>query len=223
MIDAITLLKRRPDLSVEQFQEYWRLRHADVIAKLPGVERYAQSHPLPATYRDEEPVYDGIAELWASDSQAFRDIAASEAYAAVQADEAQFLDRESIALVLTNEHLIEDGPVTDTAVKCIRFFKRKGGMAIEDFQSYWRDRHGALMAALPGLVRYVQCHARAGAYAKDRQPAHDGFDMTWFASLDAWRRAMDSVAYGRARADQANFLLPGDCPQILAREYLLID
>ncbi len=223
MINAITLLKRRPDLSVEQFQEYWRLRHADVIARLPGVERYAQSHPLPATYRDGDPIYDGIAELWARNSQAFRDIGVSEAYKEVQADESHFLDRKSIALVLTDEHLIKDGPATDTAVKWIRFFNRKEGMTVEDFQSYWRDTHGALMAALPALVRYLQCHARAGAYAKGRQPAHDGVDMTWFASLDAWHSAMESAAYGRARADQANFLVPRDCPQVIAREYLLID
>ena len=221
-INAITLLKRRPDLSADEFQDYWRNRHAEVIAKLPGVERYVQSHPLAEIYADDEPVYDGVAELWAKDSQAFRDIGASEAYAAVQADEENFLDRKAIALVLTDEHILKEGPIAAEGVKCIRIFRRRQDLTLEDFQTYWRERHGALVAAIPGLERYAQYPARAGAYASGRQPACDGFDMSWFGSLDAWRNAMNSAEYLHARGDDGNFLATGDCAQIIAREYLCI-
>ncbi|NIV18954.1 MAG: EthD family reductase, partial [Woeseiaceae bacterium] len=31
---------------LEEFRNYWRNQHAGIIAKLPGVQRYVQSHPL---------------------------------------------------------------------------------------------------------------------------------------------------------------------------------
>jgi uncharacterized protein (TIGR02118 family) len=223
IINAVSLLKRRADLSVEAFQHHWRYDHAKLIARLPGVRRYAQSHPLDECYRGEQPPYDGIAELWAADSQAFRDIAASDAYAAVQADEQKFLERAAIALVLTDEHVMVDGPVAADSVKRIRLLNRRSDLTAEAFQSYWRDRYGPLIAGLPGLERYVQYHARPGAYGRDRQPAYDGFDVSWFASMDALRDAIDSDACDQAHREQGNFLARGNCPQVLTREYLIIE
>ena len=222
MINAFTLLKRKPGLSVAGFQRYWRHEHADLIACLPGVKRYVQSHVLGEYHQGEEPIYDGIAELSVNDSQAFRDISTSDAYAAVQADEEKFLDRAAIALVLTDEHVIKDGPVVDDSVKRVRLFNRRRDLPFDEFQSYWRDQHGPLIATLPSLDRYVQYHARAGGYAKGRQPAYDGFDITWFGSVNALQSAMKSAEFERSRSNEGNFLVAGDCPQIMAREYVII-
>lgn len=222
MIDAVTLLSRKPGMTVEAFQRYWRHEHAAVIARLPGVERYVQSHPLAETYQGSNPVCDGIAELWARDSQAFREIGKSTAYVAVQADEERFLDRTRIALVLTEEHVIEDGPVTTRGVKCIRLLKRKAGVTVEAFRDCWLGRYGPQVASLPALERYVQCHARRSAYADGRQPAYDGFDITWFASIDAQRRAMQSTAQDRASEIARDFLASDGCAQILAMEHVII-
>jgi uncharacterized protein (TIGR02118 family) len=221
VINAVNLLSRKPGLSVDAFQEHWRTRHADLILKLPGVVRYVQSHPLPEMYQDGQPAYDGIAELWARDSQAFRDIAASDAYAAVQTDEEKFLDRTAIALVLTDEHVIKDGPVTADGVKCIQFFNRTPDMPVEEFQSRWREDYGPQIAGLPSLDRYLQYHARLGGYSHGRQPAYDGFDVTWYESVDALRHAMNSNDYERSRSGQGNFLASDGCRQILTRELVI--
>jgi len=222
MINAISLLKRKPGLSVEAFQEHWRTGHAKLIALLPGVRRYVQSHPLPEMYEDGKPEYDGIAELWANDSQAFRDIGASDAYVAVQADEEKFLDRNAIALVLTDERVIKDGPVAADGVKRIQLFKRKRDMPVEEFQSHWRGEYGSDVSSLPSLDRYVQYHARLGAYARAREPAYDGFDITWFQSANALRLAMNSEVNDRVLSGQSNFLATDDCRQILTRELVII-
>lgn len=222
MINAVSLLKRKPGLTAAEFQRYWRHEHAGVIANLPGVQRYIQSHPLAENYEGREPVYDGIAELWARDSQAFRDIAASDAYLAVQKDEENFLDRTAIALVLTDERIIKEGPVAADGVKCIRFMSRRSGMPVEEFQAYWHDEYGPLLAALPSLDRYVQYHARLGGYTHGRQPRYDGFDVTWFASNGALCNAKDSTIYEQNRNGQKDFLAVDDCPQILCREYRFI-
>lgn len=160
--------------------------------------------------------------MWAADSQAFRDIAASDAYAAVQADEQKFLEPAAIALVLTDEYVIKDGPATATGVKCIRLLSRRSDLTVEAFRSHWLDGYGPLIAGLPLLERYVQYHARPGAYGRGRQPAYDGFDVTWFGSMAALRAAIDSGNYDHARRQQGNFLAVGKCPQVLAREYLIV-
>ncbi len=222
MINAVTLLWRKPGMSVDEFQRYWRHEHAEVIAGLPGFQRYAQSHPLAENLPGEGLVCDGFAELWANDSQVFRDIAACEAYSLVLADEEKFLDRAANTLVLTDEHIIIDGEVAVDGVKCIQFFKRRQGLAVDEFQTCWRDTYGPLMAALPMLDRYVQYPTRTGAYAHGRRPAYDGFDITWFDSIDALQSSMNSPVYARVRSAQEIFLSIGSCPQMVTREHVIV-
>lgn len=62
-VKAVFLLKRRPDLSVAEFQDYWLNGHAPQIPRDMGVLRYVQCHQLPETYAGGEPAYDGVAEL----------------------------------------------------------------------------------------------------------------------------------------------------------------
>ena len=70
-IKAVFLLKRRPDLSVGQFQDYWLHGHAPQIPLDMGVLRYVQSHVLPETYAHGAPVFDGMAALWFENMEAF--------------------------------------------------------------------------------------------------------------------------------------------------------
>jgi uncharacterized protein (TIGR02118 family) len=73
-VKLIYLLKRQPHLSREEFQEYWREKHAPLVQSVAGaqkIRRYVQAH----TMHDEvnqalqqsagrpEP-FDGVAELW---------------------------------------------------------------------------------------------------------------------------------------------------------------
>ena len=93
MIKAVTTFKRRPDLSVEAFRRHWRTDHAALVTELPGLRRYVQNHAHDSAYaRGREPDFDGIAETWFDDSDAMRAVAASDAYAAVRADEPNFID-----------------------------------------------------------------------------------------------------------------------------------
>jgi uncharacterized protein (TIGR02118 family) len=104
MVKVLTFLKRRPGMAVEDFQRYWLTRHPEVVGRLPGVRRYVQSHTLVGAYAKGEPVWDGIAEVWAEDTDALRAMTRSPHHAAVQADEAQFIDRATMGLIVTEEH-----------------------------------------------------------------------------------------------------------------------
>ena len=68
---AIFLLRRRPDMTVAQFQDYWITGHAPQIPRDAGILRYVQCHQVPESYADGEPPYDGVAELSFADDAAF--------------------------------------------------------------------------------------------------------------------------------------------------------
>lgn len=47
MIGALSLLKHKPEHTVEQFKHHWRHVHGPLAADLHGVRRYVQSHFIP--------------------------------------------------------------------------------------------------------------------------------------------------------------------------------
>jgi len=172
LIKVVIFLKRRPDLAPERFQEHWRTRHAELIVRLPGIRRYVQNAAL-----DAQSAYDGVAESSFDDTQAMKALARSPEYAAVLADEPNFIDRASMTSIITEEHLIKDGPAG--GVKGIAFVTREAGAPIDEFFRAWLER-GALDARAEGLRRYVQCHTRRAIYDSGRTPPYDGVEMLWF-------------------------------------------
>jgi len=222
MVKVLTFLKRKPEMSVEDFQRYWLTRHPDVVTRLPGVRRYVQSHTLPSAYKRGEPVYDGIAEVWADDTDALRAMTRSPQNAAVRADEAEFIDRERMGIIVTEDHTVVDGAAGPDAVKAIEFLSRRPSSSIEDFQRHWREAHGALLARIPGLARCVLSATRRSAYEAGRTPAHDGATLMWFGTPDALRAAAGSAEYKAAVADRPNFLAPGEPPFIVTREHVIV-
>ncbi len=221
MVKAVSFFKRKSGMSVEAFQAYWRSAHPEVVVKLPGIRRYVQSHTLLSGYRKAEPIYDGIAEIWFDDTRAMRALAGSDQYAAVQADEEKFIDHSTMGLIITEEHLIKDGPVPADGVKNIEFVTHKPGMSIEAFQRYWREVHGPLAALIPMVQRYVQSHTRRSAYESGRTPAHDGVAITWFDDTQAMRASAATAEYARVRDDEANFIAP-DPPFIITKEHVIV-
>ena len=71
VVKAICLLRRRADMTVAEFQDYWRTSHAPQIPRDAGVLRYVQCHQPPETYTEGTPRYDGVAELTFDDYTAF--------------------------------------------------------------------------------------------------------------------------------------------------------
>jgi len=218
VIKAVTVFKRRPGLSVEDFRLHWRTTHAEVVTKLPGLRRYVQNPAHDSGYaRGREPDFDGIAETWFDDTDAMRAVAASEQYAAVQADEPNFIEVAGMAMVLCDEVPIVDGP--RAPLKFVAFVRRKPGMDVADFQQYWRTVHGPIAAENPYIRRYVQHHVRPRAYETGRAPAYDGAAMTWFDSFDDMRASAGTPALAATVADQAAFLdVDGRLPFVVVTE-----
>jgi len=221
MVKSVVFFKRKAGIPVDEFQAYWRTRHPDVVLKLPGVRRYVQSHTLTSIYAKREPVYDGIAELWADDLGALRAMVKDPHDPAVKADEAQFIDGASMRAIVTREHVIKDGSAPAGGIKSVEFVTRRPDLTIESFQRHWREVHGPIAATIPVLRRYVQSHTLLETYAR-RPPAYDGAAITWFESTAAMRHSATTSEYARTRADEPNFMAPGDVSTILTTEHVIL-
>lgn len=210
MIKTVIFFRRRPGMGLAAFQEHWRTAHAELIVKLPGIRRYVQNHVLPAQAGGAEPAFDAVAESSFDDTQAMKTLAKSPEYAVVLADEPDFIDRATMGMIVTEEHVLKDGPVPPDAVKSIALINRRSGMHVEEFFRDWREVHGPRVAALPGVCRYVQCHTRRSAYDSGRTPAFDGAAMAW---LDGVAAPAEATA---AHSD------PKRSVQLLARELVVL-
>lgn len=222
MVKAVSFFKRRAGMSVDDFQAYWRTHHPAVVTALPGIRRYVQSHTLASGYRKGEPAWDGIAEVWFDDTAALRALAGTPAHASVRADEAKFIDHATMSLVITEEHVVKDGPAPAGGVKNVEFVHRRPGMDVGAFQAYWRETHGPIAARIATIRRYVQSHARRSAYEGGRAPACDGFAITWWDDVDGMRASAASPEYARTRADEPNFLDVARLSFIITREHVIV-
>ncbi|MEL7129939.1 MAG: EthD domain-containing protein [Pseudomonadota bacterium] len=109
-------------------------------------------------------------------------------------------------------------------IKLTFCLRRKPGLSLEDFQAYWRDQHGPLVAKhkeVLGIRKYIQCHARpsdaeipiraARAGSIDIAPEpYDGVAELWFDSFEAIAGLAsnpEAVAAGRELLqDEAKFI-----------------
>lgn len=222
MVKVIYFIKRKPGMDLQEFRRYWLNQHAQLVLKVPEVRKYVQSHTMDSGYRRHEPIYDGVAELWYDSTDVMRGIADTPESRAALADDPNFIDMEKFRFVITEERVQKENPVVPGMPKLIAFIKRKPGMAVEDFQSYWRKTHGPLAQRVPGIRRYVQCHVRPSAYAAGREPLYDGVAETWFEDEAAMKAGTGTAEYRAVRADEPNFIAPGPLPFIVALEHLIL-
>lgn len=90
-------------------------------------------------------------------------------------------------------------------VKALNFFKRKPGLSVEDFRSYWLNQHAAIIRAIPELRKYVASITLPSAY-RNREPLYDGISEAWFDDEDTLRVTADSPPRRAATADDTRFV-----------------
>ncbi len=103
MVKLIYCISKRPDMSVKEFQSYWRNVHAPIAGAIPGLRRYVQCHVVPETYGRNTPPYDGAAELWFDDLDALRAAMRTPEVGAALEDEKNFIDHSHVASFVTIE------------------------------------------------------------------------------------------------------------------------
>ena len=117
-------VRKRAELSDEEFRSYWLERHGPLVRSLweagrfPGMVKYVQSHTIvdaseSVSARCGQPPYDGITEVWMDPArQGTGDdagrAAAAEAGRKLLEDESKFIDFDNSSVFVTTEHVIFD-------------------------------------------------------------------------------------------------------------------
>ncbi len=183
MIRLTFVLRRKPELSLEEFQSYWRTTHGPLVAKhaehLKAL-RYVQVHTLEDPVNDGmaqarggmEPPYDGVAELWWSSRDELAEaVETADGQAALEElleDEKKFIDLPNSPLWLNYEYPQVNPAAEDIVarerspyVKLFFVLRHLPQQKMEEAQLYWRTSHGPLIRAgaqAGHILRYVQVH-----------------------------------------------------------------
>jgi uncharacterized protein (TIGR02118 family) len=106
MIKVVYCFQKRPGMSHEDFDHYWRDVHGQIGARIPGLRRLVQSRAVRLVADARQPDFDGVAELWFDDEAALMRARASEEWKLSTVDEHHFLDPSSILYGVTEERTV---------------------------------------------------------------------------------------------------------------------
>ena len=118
MIKLIMCLRRHPNMTREQFQDYWKNNHGPFFMKNAGAMRakkYVQSHtvdtPLNEGMRSSRGMlseYDGVAEVWFESEEDLMEAMSSpegqKLSSALLEDEGNFIDHSNSSAFIVREH-----------------------------------------------------------------------------------------------------------------------
>jgi len=114
-VRLFAFVKRKEGMSREDFLRYWHDSHGPLIRDTPGLGgrtvRYEQ-HPARA---DDRSGWDGVAMQEFASWDDFVAMLGGEAGEAMRADEANFLDSQSIKVVFTEDPVVVIEPSSGTA------------------------------------------------------------------------------------------------------------
>ncbi|MBD2102568.1 EthD domain-containing protein [Leptolyngbya sp. FACHB-261] len=124
MVKLVYCIRKRSDLTSEEFYHYWQHKHGALIRSLAQkirAQKYIQSHTLDTPINqvlvqsrglDPTPPYDGVTEIWWESMEEFlAGVNSPEGMEAAQqyiADEANFVDFSQSRALLAEEHTIFD-------------------------------------------------------------------------------------------------------------------
>lgn len=226
MIHQFIFAAPKPGMSEQEFQDYWVNVHAVKYAsKIPQIVQYSVSTRLPFGPETAEPLWSGLADIWLeNEAQQLASLQSKELLEGARIDEPRWAAYWRTVVLDTDAHVLRDGGGLEAVrdgVKLVALVKRKWGLSLEEFRRRSLETHAALDLQLPGLRRYVQCHARDALYGIGETP-FDAVSCLWFDSPEAVQAALASPENAVAAADLPAFLEMKYAHVFLMKEHWVI-
>jgi len=220
MIKTQVLVKRKAGMTREDFAAYWLGTHVAITAKIGGIRRQTISIVRADLQRADTP-WDGLANAWWDDAAAIATARQGDAFRAMLADEANFVDlsvRRPMVVVEINPLAPKAPPEPEPdRIKIVNPLFKLEALSYEAFSDYWRGPHAALNNALPHMNAYIQNHVHPDFRSTPR--ACDGIAESWFNSMAEIRELLRSEANARLRQDEPKLIQPDSLLPMVCREY----
>jgi EthD domain len=220
MIRLVYPLRRKPGMSLAEFQRYWRDIHGPLVARHSttlNILRYVQLHTLDDPINGQlagargkmEPPYDGVAELWYTSREAFAGpMGKSDGRAAGRElfeDEKRFIDLPNSPLWLAYEYP-QVNPSEEivarehsSLIKLFFCLRHPQNTTLEQAQLYWRTQHGPTIRGIADgmrLRRYLQVHRFEDDLEGQLRTSRGTQVAPYTGHAEAWFERADLTALG---------------------------
>jgi hypothetical protein len=243
MVKLVQLLRRKPGLTLEEFQQHWLERHSHFGLRTPAVRRYVQYHALAndpiretlaqAAAGPSVESYDGVSITWFDDVDALRHAMRDDDVAVALAEQVHFIDHSRSVALLADEYVIVE-PVGAGPIVLVECLRRPPTIDRRTFSERWLQ-HGHLgrEAHARGLLAgYIQNHALAEDDARvgeidDLGSSDENWDGVVTAYFDSTAVAKElfqsALASEDAYEDEKTFIDHSKGLYLMARRHAVKD
>jgi uncharacterized protein (TIGR02118 family) len=234
VIKLFAFLRRKPELTREEFFRYWRDVHAPLLlhdAELAGyVRRYVLNLAISGadvpvmTFSD----FDGVAEVWFESLDDLRAAVGAPGHQRASASSSErFVDRDRSIRLAAKESIQFDRGFGQ--VKFIGLSRRPDGWSHDEWCRYWIDVHGPLAHGIPEFTRYYGRYVHNYVMALDDgwldgQRDYDGIVEEWLETAADMARCLAEPKYLElVRPDEVKFVDFSRSHMVLAEEHLVYE
>jgi EthD domain len=244
MIKLLYCLRRRPELTLQEFQQHWAGHHSRFGRASRQVLRYVQYHALlddpirqalpQAGAGEEHPApYDGMAAAWFQSPEALAQSMTSPDVAAALEDEKLFIDHSRSSAVLCDEHVIVE-PEGEGPIVLVECLARRPDIDRRFFSERWLAHgHIGRKANELGLLQgYIQNHALPEDDARvheleqlgTAEQGWDGIVTAYFHSVAVAKALFaNPLASEESFEDEKQFIDHSKGQYMLARRHVVKD
>ena len=160
MINRCGLLRKREDMSMEQFRQFWFYEHGPIGSQMKNLRHYEQNLVVRRLENSRLPAgsidIDGFSELWFDDIHDMEE-GVNSLNGAGAADLVNFVsDCKVVVYEKKVDKAVPDELKGRKLLKRTCFLSRAEGVSNEKFQNEWWGRQSELMKSVPGYVGYAQ-------------------------------------------------------------------
>jgi uncharacterized protein (TIGR02118 family) len=224
MFKVIALIARRPDMTREQFLDYYANNHVKLVWRVfPWTADYRrnfidlkQSILSPGV---AAPDFDSITEMWFDDRAGYDRMldahAQPELDAVMKADEGRFMDRTKTRFFIVDEYgaTLAGDAANAPKFKAMAVMAKKPGLSKAEFIDYYENHHVPLIRSMFDIAEYRRSYVDLTGAILSPGVATPDFDVVtelWFNSRAAYEAMLagpeDPEITKRIADDEAHFL-----------------
>jgi len=188
MVVRFGLLKKKKDLEILEFRNYWQEIHGPLAANLlKGLRGYVQNHIIKSIRKYHFPAIqndlDGLSELWFDDLKMSKNCLTAEDLRSLIIDEEKVF--EDVNILTTKQKIVVSPAHNKSSFKYINLVRRNPILSEREFEHAWLGKHALLVNQMKGLKGYTQNlvierAVKRGELATYEELPVDGLAEIWF-------------------------------------------